>query len=74
MLRDLRVTPFLQNEFYYLGFTYFMDPNPQTLAQFDRQTKSISENHSEKLYKIFDTVANWYNNANIETKEIIATE
>lgn len=65
MLKDLRVSPFMQNEFYYLGFTYFMDPNPSTFAQFNRQSKTISENHSEKLYKMFDIVANWYNKANI---------
>ena len=30
MLTDVHVSPFYQNEFIYFGFSYFMDPKPQT--------------------------------------------
>lgn len=72
MLKDLHVTPFLENEFFYIGFTYFMDPNPQTVQSFNYQTNAIAEKHSDKILKMFDIIANWYNNS--EKQEFIATQ
>ena len=74
MLTNLHVSPFMQNEFYYVGFTYFMDPTPQTVAQFNHQSKLLSEQHGDKFVKIFDIIANWYNNLNIKSHEVTATQ
>lgn len=74
MLTNLHVSPFIQNEFYYVGFTYFMDPTPQTVAQFNHQSKLLSDQNGDKFVKMFDTIANWYNSLPTQTKEFTATQ
>ncbi len=77
MLTNTHVTPFFQNEFYYVGFSYFVDPAPQTMASFNHLSNQIVEKHGDKLNKLFDIVSNWYNkvNASVESpKEVLVIQ
>lgn len=60
MLTDLHVSPFYQNEFIYLGFSYFVDPKPQTIQAYNQITNQINEKHAEKFYSVFDKISNYF--------------
>ncbi len=77
MITNLHVSPFYQNEFYYVGFSYFVDPAPQTKASFNHLSNSITTKHADKLYKLFDIVSNWFNSINtpaVQSAEVLAIQ
>ena len=61
MLTNLHVSPFMADEFYYVGFTYFMDPAPQTMASYNHMTNQLRDKHGDKIVKMLDIAATWYN-------------
>ena len=54
MLTNLHLSPYFKNEFYYLGFSYFMDPAPQTQQSYNHITNQITAKHSDKIIKVID--------------------
>ena len=62
MLINLHVSPFYQNQFYYVGFTYFMDPAPQTMASYNHMTNELRDKHGDKIVKMLDIANAWYYN------------
>jgi hypothetical protein len=51
----------MADEFYYVGFTYFMDPAPQTMASYNHMTNQLRDKHGNKIVKMLDIAATWYN-------------
>ena len=56
MFTNLHMTPFYQNEFFYLGFSYFIDTVPQTMQLYNHITNQINSKHSDKIVKVIDRV------------------
>jgi hypothetical protein len=61
MLANLHVSPFMQDEFYYVGFTYFMDPAPQTMQAYNHMTNQLRDKHADKIVRMLDIATAWYN-------------
>jgi len=49
MITHTRVTPFIEDEYIYAGFTYFLDFNVQTIPQAAIISKRIGTNHGEEM-------------------------
>jgi len=61
MMKNVQVTPFLQNEFLYFGFNYFTDPVQKNLKSFNNINNDMLLEHAEKFFMIFDMLADYYN-------------
>jgi hypothetical protein len=71
MFTNLHATPFFVDGFYYVGFSYMIDPTPQTKASFNRITDRLTEEYREVMYKLLDTLFAYFNIIN--GKEAVAT-
>ncbi|TNV80189.1 hypothetical protein FGO68_gene15348 [Halteria grandinella] len=60
MLLHLQATPFLMDEFYYVGFTFFMDPTPMSRATYNRYTDRVTEQYREVAYRVFDKLGAYF--------------
>jgi len=60
MLTNLHLSPFIQNEFMYFGFSYFMDQSPQTRQSFNHMTDSLAQKHGDKIVMILDKVTAYF--------------
>lgn len=54
MFTNLRVSPFYLDEFMYIGFTYFVDPPPQTYQTLNTITEKVVAQYGEKIHAVFD--------------------
>jgi len=73
MLTNLHVSPFYQNEFFYLGFSYFMDQAPQTQQSFNHITNQITAKHSDKIVKVLDKFFKYFDDIN-QSKNVTVAE
>ncbi len=60
MFTNLHVSPFYLNEFFYLGFSYFIDSVPQTMQSYNHITNQITSKHSDKIVKVLDKVFKYF--------------
>ena len=60
MFTNLHVSPFYLNEFFYLGFSYFIDSVPQTMQSYNHITNQITAKHSDKIVKVLDKVFKYF--------------
>lgn len=71
MFTNSRVTPFMLDEFYYVGFSYFVDPAPQTKRSFKAITDRAAEQYREPIEKTLDMIFAYFNLINVEKKTAI---
>jgi hypothetical protein len=64
MFTNLHVSPYYQEEFVYVGFSYFVDPTPQSMVSFNRITDLYSELYKEKFYHLFDEIKAYFKRIN----------
>lgn len=67
MFTNLHATPFLVDEFYYVGFSFMMDPTAQTKASFNRMSDRIAEQYKEVIYLALDKLTAYFTKINAVT-------
>ena len=60
MFTNLHVSPYYVNEYLYIGFTYFVDPIPQTEESFREITDTAVNQYKYKVYRALDLLGEAY--------------
>lgn len=60
MILNIHATPYLLDEFYYVGFTFFLDPTPMSKSSYNRYTDRVTEQYREVVYRILDKTAAYF--------------